>query len=679
MTNLLLDFIEKIDKVSYKFLNGRNGRHLPEVIPDDLCFGKTLREIKGELSYDTELGSALRKARSHLLKEQDKREGFWVGELEGDVALTAEYMMLMHFIDRVDVVKQKKAAKYLVKTQQKDGGWNIYYKGPSDISVSVKCYFALKLAGYSKEEPFMKKARDCILNMGGIMESNTFTKIYLAIFGQFDWQGIPALPIEVILLPNSFYFNIYEFSYWSRCIVVPLGIIMAMKPKHSVGGNAALDELYVIPRNKVSYRVARDQDKFSLKNVFINIDSVLRRYEKNPFRPLRKLAIEKAEKWILQRLEKSGGLGAIWPAMVNSVIAMKCLGYRDEHPDYRRALLEIEKLEVHDKETLHMQPCVSPVWDTPWSIMALSESGLSNDHPALIKAGQWLLKREVKSFGDWSLKNPVEEPSGWYFQFANEFYPDSDDTTVVLMALRLIDLPDKYKKREAILRGFKWLLGMQCRDGGWGSFDRDNNKEILNRIPFADWNALLDPSTGDLTARVLDLMAGLGYDKDYPPAGKAIEFLKKEQEEDGSWFGRWGVNYIYGTWSALSGLHLIKEDMTQDYVRKAASWLKSVQNRDGGWGETIKSYWNESFKAIGKSTASQTSWAILGLLCTDERDSESVKNGIKFLMETQKEDGTWDEEEFTGTGFPKVFYLRYHMYRSYFPLLALSRYRSTIS
>ncbi len=394
--------------------------------------------------------------------------------------------------------------------------------------------------------------------------------------------------------------------------------------------------------------------------------------------PLRKLAIEKAEKWILQRLEKPGGLGAIWPAMVNSVMAMKCLGYKDEHPALKNALLEIEKLEVHDKETLHMQPCVSPVWDTPWSIMALSESGLPNNHPALIKAGQWLLSKEVRSFGDWSLKNPVKEPSGWYFQHANEFYPDSDDTTVVLIALRLIDLPDKYEKREAILRGFKWLLGMQCRDGGWGSFDRDNNKEILNRIPFADWNALLDPSTSDLTARVLNLMAGLGYDKNYPPARKAIEFLKKEQEEDGSWFGRWGVNYIYGTWSALSGLHLIKEDMTQDYIKKGASWLKSVQNRDGGWGETIKSYWNESYKAIGKSTASQTSWAILGLLCTDERDSESVKKGIRFLIETQNEDGTWDEEEFTGTGFPRVFYLRYHMYRSYFPLLALSRYRNIV-
>lgn len=678
MTNLLLNFIDKIDRVSFKFLNSRNGRYLPEVIPDNLCFGKTLQEITDKFSYDTELDSAIKKARLNLLKEQDKKEGFWVGELEGDVALTAEYIMLMHFIDRVDMVKQKKAARYIIETQQEDGGWNIYYKGPSEISVSVKCYFALKLAGYSKEESFMQKARECILKMGGIMETNTFTKIYLAIFGQFDWKGIPALPIEIVLLPNSFYFNIYEFSYWSRCIVVPLGIIMAKKPKHNIGGEAALDELYTIPRDKVSYRMVRDQGRFSLKNVFINIDSILRRYEKNPFIPLRKLAIEKAEKWILQRLEKSGGLGAIWPAMVNSIMAMKCLGYKDDHPDYRRSLLEIEKLEVHDENTLHLQPCVSPVWDTPWSIMALSESGLPGDHHALVKAGQWLLRKEARSFGDWSLKNPVKEPSGWYFQHANEFYPDSDDTSVVLMALRLVDLPDKDWKREAMIRGFKWLLGMQCKDGGWGSFDRDNNKEILNYIPFADWNALLDPSTSDLTGRALEVIGKLGYDKEYLPAKRAIEFLKNEQEDDGSWFGRWGTNYIYGTWSVLSGLYSIKEDMNQDYVKKAAQWLKNVQNRDGGWGETIKSYWNKSFKAIGKSTASQTSWAILGLLCTDEKDSESVKRGIKFLLESQNEDGTWDEEEFTGTGFPKVFYLRYHMYRSYFPLLALSKYRNMV-
>jgi len=679
MTNLLLGFIEKIDKVSCKFLNGRkNGRHLPKVVPDDLCFAKTLKEIKDELSYDTRLDITIKKARSHLLNQQDREDGFWVGELEGDVALTAEYIMLRHIIDCVDTVKQQKAAKYLINTQQKDGGWNIYYKGPGDISVSVKCYFALKLAGYSKDEPFMKRARDCILKMGGVMEANTFTKIYLAIFGQFDWRGIPALPIEIILLPNSFYFNIYQMSYWSRCIVVPLGIIMAKKPRHNIGGEAALDELYVIPRDQVSYRMRRDQGKFSIKNIFVTIDSILRRYEKNPLSPLRKIAVEKAEKWILQRLKKSGGLGAIWPGLINTLIAMKCLGYKDEHPEYRNTLLEIEKLEVYDNDTLHMQPCVSPIWDTPWSILALSESGLPNNHPALVKAGNWLLKKEVKSFGDWSLKNPVKEPSGWYFQFENEFYPDTDDTAVVMMALRLIDLPDRDRKREAMLRGFKWLLGMQCKDGGWGSFDRDNNKQILNHIPFADWNALLDPSTGDLTARVLDLMGGLGYDKNYPPARKAIEYLKMEQEEDGSWFGRWGVNYIYGTWSILSGFYSIKEDMDQDCVRKAAAWLKSVQNSDGGWGETIKSYWNESLKAIGKSTVSQTSWSVLGLLCTEERSSESVKRGIEFLLKNQKEDGSWDEKEFTGTGFPKVFYLRYHMYRSYFPLLALSRYRNMV-
>ncbi|MFQ5963481.1 MAG: squalene--hopene cyclase [Candidatus Scalinduaceae bacterium] len=678
MINPLLEFIDKIDKVSYKFLNGRNGRHIPEVVPDHLCFERTLREKIDELSSGNKLDLAIKETQYNLLREQDKREGFWIGELEGDIALTAEYMMLVNFMKCVDIVKQEKAANYLIESQQKDGGWNIYYKGPSDISVSVKCYFALKLAGYSKEEPFMRKARQCILKMGGIMRSNTFTKIYLAIFGQFDWLGIPALPIEIILLPNSFYFNIYEMSYWSRCIVVPLGIIMAMKPSCNVGGNAALDELYVIPKDKVSYRLARDQGKFSIKNVFVNIDTILRRYERQPFTPLRKVAVEKAEKWILQRLEKSGGLGAIWPGMVNSAIAMKCLGYKDEHPALKKAMLEIEKLEVHDKDTLHMQPCVSPVWDTPLTILALSESGLPSDHPALVKAGRWLLSKEARSFGDWSFKNPVKEPSGWYFQHANEFYPDSDDSAVVLMALWLIDLPDRDGKREAMLRGFKWLLGMQSDDGGWGSFNRNNNKAILNQIPFADWNALLDPSTSDLTARVLDLMGKLGYDVSYSPAKKALKFLKNEQEGDGSWFGRWGVNYVYGTWSVLSGLYSIKEDMSQEYVKKAALWLKNVQNRDGGWGETIKSYWNPSLKAIGKSTVSQTSWAVLGLLCTEERDSESVKKGIKYLLNNQNEDGTWDEEEFTGTGFPRVFYLRYHMYRSYFPLLALSKYRNMV-
>ncbi|ODS31553.1 MAG: squalene-hopene cyclase [Candidatus Scalindua rubra] len=678
MAKLLIDFIDKIDKVSHKLFNGNNGHYLSEITADRLCFERSLQGITSETASDSKLDVAIKKAQTHLLNSQDKGEGYWAGILEGDVALTAEYLMLMHFINRVNKTKQEKAIKYIIEKQEKDGGWSIYHDGHSDISISVKCYFALELAGHSEEEPFMKKARDCILNMGGIMKCNTFTKIYLAIFGQFDWRGIPALPVEIILLPNSFYFNIYEISYWSRCIVIPLGIIMANRPEHKVGDDAALDELYVMPKEKVSYRLDRDHNKFSIKNIFINLDTILRRYEKRPFPYLRKIAVEKAEKWILQRLEKSGGLGAIWPAMVNSVMALKCLGYDNGTPALEKAIEEIEKLAVHGKDTMFLQPCVSPVWDTPWAILALLKSGLPKNHPALVKAGQWLLGKEVKSIGDWSLKNPVKEPSGWYFQHANEFYPDNDDAAVVMMALQLLDLPDKDEKRKAIFRGFRWLMGMQCDDGGWGSFDKNNNKEILNHIPFADWNALLDPSTSDLTARVLDLMGKLGYDLSFPPAKRAYGFLMKEQEKDGSWFGRWGTNYVYGTWSVLSGLYSIKEDMTKDYVKKAASWLKNVQNGDGGWGETCKSYWDTSLSAIGKSTASQTSWAVLGLLCTEERDSESVRKGIEYLIMNQKEDGTWDEEEFTGTGFPKVFYLRYHMYRSYFPLLALSKYRNMV-
>ena len=678
MAKLLIDFIEAVDKISHKIIKGTNGYYLPKITSDHLNFEIQHRGITGETSPDSTLNIAIKRSQSHLLGEQDKEEGFWAGVLEGDVALTAEYLMLMHFLKRIDKKKQEKAIRYITKKQENDGGWSIYHDGDSDVSISVKCYFALKLAGHSEQEPVMQKARECILNLGGIMKCNTFTKIYLAIFGQFDWRGIPALPVEIILLPNFFYFNIYEMSYWSRCIVVPLSIIMTYRSKFQVGIRAALDELYVIPKERVSYRLKRDQNKLTIKNYFINFDTILRRYENQPISSLRKIAIEKSEKWMLERFEKSGGLGGIWPSMVNSLMAMKCLGYEDGNPAVEKAIEDIEALAVYDEDTMFLQPCVSPVWDTPWAIMALLKSGLSNNHPALVKAGEWMLEKEVKSFGDWSVKNPVKEPSGWYFQHANEFYPDNDDAAVVMMSLQLLDLPDKDRKKQAILRGFKWLMGMQCNDGGWGSFDKNNNKKILNNIPFADWNALLDPSTSDLAARVLDLMGRLGYDLSFPPAEKALSFLRKEQEKNGSWFGRWGTNYVYGTWSVLTGLHSIKEDMTKDYIRKATSWLKDFQNEDGGWGETCKSYWDTSLSATGKSTPSQTSWAVLGLLCTEERDSDSVRNGIEYLIKTQKEDGTWDEKEFTGTGFPKVFYLRYHMYRSYFPLLALSKYRNLV-
>ena len=620
MAKLLIDFIETVDRISHKLIKGKNGYYLPKITSDQLNFEIQYRGITGEAAPDSKLNIAIKKSQLHLLGEQDKKEWFWAGVLEGDVALTAEYLILMHFLKRVNTEKQEKAIRYIIKKQRKDGGWSIYHDGDSDISISVKCYFALKLADHSEEDPVMRKARECILKLGGIMKCNTFTKIYLAIFGQFDWKGIPALPVEIVLLPNFFYFNIYEMSYWSRCIVVPLGIIMAKRHKFQVGDRAVLDELYVIPKERVGYRLERDQGRLTVKNIFINFDTILRRYENQPIASLRKIAIEKAEKWMLERLEKSGGLGAIWPSMVNSLMAMKCLGYEDGNPAVEKAIEDIEALAVYEEDTMFLQPCVSPVWDTPWAIMALLKSGLPNNHPALVKAGEWMLEKEVKSFGDWSMKNPVKEPSGWYFQHANEFYPDNDDASVVMMSLLLLDLPDKKRKRQAILRGFKWLMGMQCNDGGWGSFDKNNNKTILNNIPFADWNALLDPSTSDLTARVLDLMGRLGYYSSFPPANRAIEFLKKEQEKNGSWFGRWGTNYVYGTWSVLTGLHSIKEDMTQDYIKKAASWLKNFQNEDGGWGETCKSYWDTSHGAW-KSTPSQTSWAILGLLCTEDIDS----------------------------------------------------------
>lgn len=390
------------------------------------------------------------------------------------------------------------------------------------------------------------------------------------------------------------------------------------------------------------------------------------------------MALRKAEKWMLDHVEKSGGLGAIWPAMINSIFAMKCLGYPDDHPALKSQLQEVENLIVYEVNKLYLQPCVSPVWDTAWAIIALHDSGIPGSDPALQKAGRWLISKEVRHFGDWALKCKVDEPSGWYFQYANEFYPDTDDSAAVLMALQRVSLPETAHKEASVLRGLEWIMAMQCDDGGWGAFDRNNNRAILNHIPFADFNALLDPSTSDVTARCTEFLGRIGFSKTSNQIRMAIEFLKKEQEKDGTWFGRWGANYIYGTWSVLAGLAAVGEDMNKPYIKKAVAWLKSVQNSDGGWGETIKSYDDPFLKAIGKSTPSQTAWALLGLMAAGEIHSDAGERGIKFLLTKQKEDGSWDEVEFTATGFPKVFYLKYHMYRNYFPLMALGRYRNSI-
>ncbi len=680
MRNFFLGIFQRLETNIFKFNGNGNGKH---AIPELPQHGLRLESAPGkeglhpELPANTPLDVAICRAQQYLFRQQNKSDGHWVGILEADTTITSDYIMLMHFLGKVDQNKQRMAASLLRDYQLPDGGWNIYYGGSSEISASVKAYFALKLAGYSANEPFMQKAKKCILGMGGVMKSNCFTKIYLAMFGQVDWQAVPAVPAEMILFPPGFYFSIYEMSYWSRCIVVPLSIAIAKKPHISVGDDL-LKELYVVPREKVVYRIKRDQSGLSWHNFFIDADSIFRRYEQHPVKFIRRIALRKAEKWMLDHLDKSGGLGAIWPAIINSIFAMKCLGYPDDHPALVSQLKEVEDLIVYEKDKLYLQPCVSPVWDTAWTIIALHESGVLGIDPAVQKAGRWLISKEVRSFGDWALKCKVNEPSGWYFQYANEFYPDTDDSAAVLMALQRVLLPETARKEEAFLRGLQWILAMQCDDGGWGAFDRNNNKSILNHIPFADFNALLDPSTSDVTGRCLDFLGRIGFGKTTRHIQRAIEFLQKEQEKDGTWFGRWGANYIYGTWSVFSGLAAVGEDMNKPYIRKAVEWLKGVQNSDGGWGETIKSYDDPFLKAIGKSTPSQTAWALLALMTAGEIKSDTVERGIKFLLTRQKEDGSWDEIEFTATGFPKVFYLRYHMYCNYFPLMALGRYRNSL-
>ncbi len=623
------------------------------------------------------LDDAIGQAAAYLLTVQNPAGGYWAGELEADSTLTSEYLMLRHFIGRVDPLREKKAVRYLIESQLPDGGWNIFHGGPSELSATVKAYFALKLTGVSPDEPLMIRARENILAKGGAAEVNVFTRIALALFGQYSWQAIPVMLPEFILVPQWFYFNLYAVSYWSRTVIVPLLIIFSHRPLCQLPPSASIDELFLQP--KETTRLKRDRWWFTWRNLFLTIDTVLRWYERHHLRGLRRRAIARASTWMFEHMKGSGGTGAIYPAMANSVIAATLVRRSVDDPVVKKALGEIEALEISDEQRLHLQPCHSPIWDTCLTINVLVEAGFDRDHPALVKAARWLLSKQIRRSGDWQVRRPGVVPGGWYFQFENELYPDNDDTAVVLMALGKVILPDEERKRREMFRGFNWMLAMQCRDGGWGSFDVDNNKLILNHIPFADHGALLDPSTADLTGRALEAMGVLGFDATYPPAARGIAFLKAAQEQNGSWYGRWGVNYIYGTWSVLAGLRMIHEEMAQPYVRRAVDWLVSVQNPDGGWGETCQSYVDPGLAGVGPSTASQTAWAVMGLLHAGEIHHPSVRSGIHYLLTQQQPDGGWEEREFTGTGFPRVFYLRYHMYCKYFPLWALSLYRNLTS
>ena len=647
----------------------------------------TIRKPTASVGHSEFIDEGIRRSKAWLLKRQHA-DGFWVAELEADTTLTSEYLMLRRFLNLTEPEKERKAVRYLTATQLPDGGWPIYYGGPSEISASVKAYFALKLSGVPQDEPFMVRAKEAILAKGGVAAANVFTKITLTLFDQYDWRGIPSMPPEIILLPKWFYFSIYAISYWSRTVLIPLLIVFAHRPICPISREQGIDELYLQPRHLMDYGevppLRKDKSPFTWRNVFITLDRLLKIYDRRPIRSLRNAAVQRTAEWMLARLNGSGGLGAIYPAMANSILALRSLGYGVDHPLITKALREIEALEVYDSvqtaqgriDAMHLQPCVSPIWDTALFINAGLEAGLPPTHPALVKGGAWLISKQTQKVGDWKVSSPTAEPGGWYFQFENEMYPDVDDSAVVLMALGKLDMAERHAQRESIRRGYRWVMAMQGSDGGWGAYDKDNNKMVFNLIPFADHRALLDPSTADLTGRCLEMLGALGYDRSHAAVRSALEFLRREQEEDGSWYGRWGVNYIYGTWSVLAGLRAIGEDMSTPHVTRAVAWLESVQNADGGWGESCTSYADHAEAGRGESMPSQTAWALLALLSAGMSDSISVVRGINYLLRHQREDGSWEEIRHTGTGFPRVFYLRYHWYCQYFPLWALAMYRN---
>jgi len=628
----------------------------------------------------TALDEAVARAQHHLLSCQ-AADGHWVGELEADRALTAEALLLHHLIDRVNAGVERRAVTYLRRRQNEDGGWSLFEGGPSDLSATIKIYFAMKMAGVTPDDPTMQRARIRIRAMGGPAAANVFCKILLAQFGEYDWNGVPAMPVEIMLLPPPFFlFNIYEVSYWSRCVIVPLLIIMDRKPVRWLPRHLTLDELWPEGREQTSLRFPRVPEPFSWrglfwKSFFIAVDDGLKIWERFSPRPLRKRAIEAAREWLDERTAVPGGLGGIYPAMANSIIALRLLGYPEDHPLVLGQLKEIEALAVERGDEVYYQPCPSPVWDTSLAANALIESDVATDHPALVKAAEWMLGKQVLVSGDWQVKRPHVQPGGWAFQYGNDFYPDLDDTAMVLMALEKVRGVDSDRVRLAKERGVGWFLGMQNEDGGWGSFDADNNRLYLNNIPFADHGALLDPSTEDLTGRGLELLGTLGYPRDLEAVDRAIHFIRRSQRHDGPWYGRWGVNYIYGTWSVLRGLGAIGVDPRHEYVQRAVRWLVRRQNRDGGWGETCASYAKPELAGIGESLPSQTAWALLGLFAAGHTGGSAVERGVEYLLRTQRADGSWEDPFWNGTGFPRVFYLKYHLYANYFPLWALGVYR----
>lgn len=600
--------------------------------------------------------------------------GYWMGELEADTTLESDYILYLYVIGQFDPARVEKLARYIRQHQLSDGGWNIYANGPSELNATVKAYLGLKLAGDPPDAPHMARARRRVHELGGLESINSFERFYLALVGAADWGMVPAMPPELFLLPNWLYINLYEISSWSRGILVPMAILFALRPPWRIPESARLDELFYDSGHRYK-AFAWDRSIFTWRNFFLCMDRVMKFVEQLPWKPFRQKALRSAERWMMEHLERTEGLAAIYPAMMNSIYALMALGRSPDDPLTARQIAELAKFEIEENHTIRLQPCVSPLWDTAIAMVALEEAGLPPDHPALVRAASWLLDNQILGSGDWAIKNPGVEPGGWAFEFRNDHYPDVDDTAFILMALQRVDYPDRARMEAALLRGLNWTVSMQNKNGGWGAFDKDNDCAVLTHVPFADHNAMIDPATADVTARVVECLARFGWPASHPVVKRALHFLEQDQSEDGSWFGRWGVNYVYGTSGVLRALEPLGL-AAKGYAQRGADWLRSVQYAGGGFGESIASYADAGQKGRGTVTASQTAWGLIGLLAAAGPSDPSAQRALQYLLETQTPQGSWEESEFTGTGFPEVFYLKYHLYRHNFPLYALARNRN---
>ena len=631
--------------------------------------------------------------------------GYWWGELESNNTMEAEYVMLCRFLGHHNPERERHIVNYLLSKQLDDGSWSIYYGAPGDLSTTVECYFALKLCGENPESDPMRRAREFILQRGGLPRVRMFTRIWLALFGQWDWKGTPRLPAEMILLPNWAPFSIYRFASWARGCIVPLSIVLSRRPVRPIPPELAIDELLPNGRAGTDYSLPKPPGFNLPRLVHLVEETVGAIYHRLSFNPFRKAAEKKAIRWILDHQEDDGSWGGIQPPWVYSLIALSVCGYDHDHPAIKRGFDGLDGFGIQKGDRWTIQGCISPVWDTCLVVQALAESGVKTDDPMLESATRWLVDKQILVGGDWQVQAPQLQPGGWAFEFHNNCYPDIDDTAEVALALRLGKLPgaEDGLRQQAIDRALDWVAGMQNKDGGWASFDKNNNHAYVTALTFSDFGEVLDPSSADVTAHVLEMYGRLGYKTDTAFLQSAYRYLRLEQEDNGSWFGRWGVNYIYGLGAVLPALEAVGEDMGQPYVRRAVQWLIEHQNDDGGWGESCASYVDPDQHGVGPSAASQTAWAILALVAAGDADHPATHRGVDYLLRTQEPGGYWNEPYFTGTGFPGYkkgervsqvpkpgergfqgmelsagFMINYHLYRNTWPLLALARYRDRI-